>query len=329
MRNRSGANWGLNTGFVRSALGVLAAVALTVSPTANAVLFYATGSTTHNVVDDPSDHLLAKYVGLFGSFTGTPISSQYFLTSKHISTTPTYLSLGGTTYNIVSGEEGSPEGTRYWTDSGSDLRIYKIAGTFPVDVIANLFASNNEIGKTLTVFGRGTQRGDEVNLDGASVADLRGWFWGTGDGKLRWGENVVSGTSPYGSNTDGLLRASFDRDGLANEAHLSIGDSGGPVFIEGKLAGINYSVDGNWRHSTINNGVEFRGALFDAGGLEKGSGSSWRSIPDELDDIPSSFYASRVSDRLDWIYSVVPEPGTSTLVASLALVGLAVWRRRR
>jgi hypothetical protein len=303
----------------------MAGVALTALPVANAVILYATGSTTQNVINSPADHALAKYVGLFGGYTGTPISSHYFITAKHIAVAGN-LTLGGSTYTVVSGGEG----VGYWSDSQSDLRIVKINESFPVNLIAQIFTASSEVGKTLTVFGRGTQRGSEVNLVGASVADLRGWFWGPSDGKLRWGENVVSGTEAYGSNTDGLLYANFDRNsGLAYEAHLSVGDSGGPIFIEGKLAGINYSVDGYWRHDTINGGAQFNGALFDAGGLQVGSGSTWTSIPDVAGDIPSSFYASRISDRQGWIYTVIPEPGTWTVMVGLGLTGFAAWRRCR
>jgi hypothetical protein len=295
---------------------------------ANAIILYRTGSTTENVINSPADHALAKYVGTYGGYTGTPIARQYFLTAKHIGVAAS-LVLGGVSYARASGGEG----TAYWSDSGSDLRIVKIDGTFPTELIAEVFAANNELGKTLTVFGRGTQRGGEVNLSGASVAPLRGWFWGSSDGKLRWGENVVSGFQPYGSNPDGLLYAEFDRNGLYNEAHLSVGDSGGPVFIDGQLAGINFAVDAYWRHSTINGGVKFNGAIFDAGGLQFGDDPprTWTSIPDLSNDIPSSFYASRVSDRLDWIRSVagVPEPAAWATVTGLGLIGFSGWRRCR
>lgn len=299
---------------------------LALSPGANAVLFYSTDSITHNVINSPGDHALAEYVGLFGSYTGTPIAPNYFLTSKHIGVAAS-LSLGGDSYSVAAGGLN----TAYWDDAASDMRIVKISGTFPTGLITPLFTTGSEVGKTLTVFGRGTQRGAEVNLAGASVGDLRGWFWGASDGKLRWGENVVSGFDNFGSNSDGLLFARFDRNGLANEAHLSVGDSGGPVFIEGKLAGINYAVDGYWRHGSINAGAAFEGALFDAGGLENGSGSTWNAITDLANDVPSSFYASRVSDRLGWIHTItgVPEPSEWAILAGLGLIGFSIWRRSR
>lgn len=300
--------------------------ALSLLPYVGAVIFYSTDSATHNVINSPSDHTLAKYVGLFGGYTGTPIAPSYFLTSKHIGVAAS-LSLGGGSYSVAAGGLNSA----YWDDTASDLRLVKITGTFPTGLITPLFTTSDEVGKTLTVFGRGGPRGGEVNLIGASVGNLRGWFTGASDGKLRWGENVVTGFDNFGSNPDGLLYASFDRNGLANEAHLSTGDSSGPVFVEGKLAGINYAVDGEWRHSSINSGAAFNGALFDAGGLENGSGANWTSIPDLPSDIPSSFYASRVSDRLDWIQDItgVPEPGDWVLLAGLGLAGFAVWRRCR
>jgi hypothetical protein len=55
---------------------------------------------------------------------------------------------------------------------------------------------------------------------------------GISDGRLRWGENVVSAVVPasLGFPTD-TLYATFDRDAGENEATLSTGDSGGAMFI--------------------------------------------------------------------------------------------------
>jgi hypothetical protein len=56
-------------------------------------------------------------------------------------------------------------------------------------------------------------------------------------------------------------------------------------------------------------------------------------VPDEDQDIPSGFYAERVSSRAGWIGSVVPaaspvpEPATLSLLALGAI--LVLGRRRR
>src|SRR5690606_5741776 len=112
-------------------------------------------------------------------------------------------------------------------------------GTF--SSYAPMYNGGQEAGKSAVIFGRGTQRGDEVVVNN----ELKGWTWGVGDGQMRWGENTIEGS--YGS----LIRMSFDIDGGANEVHLSSGDSGGGVFVldQGiwKLAGVNYAVEGPWK----------------------------------------------------------------------------------
>ena len=103
----------------------------------------------------------------------------------------------------------------------------------------------DEIGQHLVVIGRGTRRGSEIILDGT----LRGWDWGDSDGARRWGENDVADIVPYHGHD--LIYATFDQhvqpNDRPNESHLSVGDSGGAVFLNDngvwKLAGINYAVD--------------------------------------------------------------------------------------
>ena len=59
-----------------------------------------------------------------------------------------------------------------------------------------------------------------------------------------------------------MLQATFDANGLADEAHLSVGDSSGGVFIQDggiwKLAGINYGVEALF--NTNNSGAGFLAA---------------------------------------------------------------------
>ena len=117
----------------------------------------------------------------------------------------------------------------------------------------------------LARFGRGTQRGTAIFIDG----NLHGWNWGGGDGVQRWGENLVSGIVSFGFDDD-TLYATFDASGLPNESHLSVGDSGGGLFLDDggvwKLAGIHYDVDGPFYIDASGDGA-FIAALFDARGF--------------------------------------------------------------
>jgi hypothetical protein len=112
---------------------------------------------------------------------------------------------------------------------------------------------------------------------------------------------------------------------------LTGGDSGGAVFLKDgsdwKLAGINFAVDGSFSlYDTGSN--SFNAALFDAGGLYIGrDGSQWNLITNTVEDVPTSFYATRISSNLPWIYTAVPEPEEYTLAAVFLMLGLAVWCR--
>jgi hypothetical protein len=171
---------------------------------------------------------------------------------------------------------------------------------------APIYTGSNETGQPLVVFGRGTLRGGEV----FSNAMLRGWAWGAGDGRQRWGQNVVT-SIVNGGPLNEFIFAEFNNPGVPNEAHLSSGDSGGAVFIsEGgvwKLAAINYAVDGPFYTDSAGNGGFF-GALFDARGFYYQEGAGYTLITGAA-PVPSGFYSSRVSSKRGWIYSVIDPSG--------------------
>ena len=278
---------------------------------AGAILFYSTGDPAHNT-NAPTGALTNsgwQYQGAWGAFLGTPVAARFFITAAHV---------GG-----AVGDQFLFRGVNYTTtamvdDPSSDLRLWEVCGTFPD--YAPLY-SHNEMSKPVVVFGRGTQRGGEVLVsDGVSIS-LKGWFWGAPDGVQRWGTNVVTAVSPRGP-----LQCSFDADGGPEEAHLSVGDSGGGVFIRDgtvwKLAGINYAVDGPYNTST--NGPGFMAAIFDEGGLYTLVGTNWVFTQDSATDVPGAFYATRISTRRDWINSVLqaPPPDPSpVLLSATNLVG--------
>jgi len=271
-----------------------------------AIIFYATGDPAHNTTAPTGSVTNSgwQFQGQWGSFLGTVISSKHFVTAKHV---------GGTVgapfvFNSVSYSTVSVT-----NDPNSDLSIWRICGTFPL--FAPIYTNSNEQGNSLVVFGRGTQRGAEVFVTNMlGNAELKGWQWGPYDGAQRWGENqvadIINGDAIFGTVIGDLLTANFDQTGGANECHLSVGDSGGAVFIrEGstwKLAGINYAVDGPY--NTTDSGNGFNAALFDEGGLYKQTSTTWVLTPDVPIDVPGSFYATRISSHVAWINSVLNAP---------------------
>ena len=265
--------------------------------TAGAVIVFSTGDPAHNTTA-PTGTLANsgwQFQGQWGGYLGTPVAPKYFLSAAHIggSVGQTFL-FGGASYTT----------TAVFANTNSDLLLWRICGTFTN--YASIYSLPNEVGRPVVVVGRGTQRDGEVLVSNGTSNVLKGWFWGGPDGVQRWGTNVVSSieTDPMVGE---LLKCNFDATGGTDEAQLSVGDSGGGVFIKDgsvwKLAGINYAVDGPYNTST--NGDGFFAALFDQGGLYEGGTSNWTLIPDTPQGEPSAFYSSRVSAQLAWINGVL------------------------
>lgn len=282
---------------------ILLATALLLAPvSARAVILYRTGDPTANATE-PTGPLAGsgwQYEGIFGAFLGTPIAPHFFITARHVGVPSSALSYQGSTYHIVG----------WFDDPSSDLRIYQVAETF--STFAPLYARGDEVGKPLVVIGRGTQRGDGIYANGL----LRGWTWGATDMVQRWGESRVSSIS--GVAPSDFLYAAFAQNDLPDEGGLSSGDSGGAVFIQDngvwKLAAINFSVDGPVATSPTDP-EGFYGVLFDRRGLYDPPGTLFAGNA----PLPSGFYATRISSKLDWIYSVTA-PGLANMSAR-AVIG--------
>lgn len=314
-----------------------AAAALLCAPSAYAVLFYDTGSNLHNITAPTGTYQDSgwQYQGYYGAYLGTMIAPQYFITAQHMGTQgSSFVSAGifngsvDVTYTIDTSANG---GAGFWDIAGTDLRVLKINEYFPG--YATLYTGSSEQGLEMVAMGRGGARGADVMVSGT----LQGWRHTAGDGVARWGSNIVSDVTTI-PGLGGMLVASFDASGPEHsleEATLSVGDSGGAVFVNDgglwKLAGINYSVDGMFdTNNTTGDGSEFNAALFDRGGLYQGSdGQGWTLIPNAGPDNPSSMYASRISTNAAAIQAiaVVPEPQSSLLITFAGL--LAMCRRKR
>ena len=272
-----------------------------------------------------------QYQGRWVGVNGTPIGPRHFITAGHV---------GGGLGSAFRYRGADYTASAYYDDPNSDLRIWKVNKSMPA--WAPLWTSaGTEVGRGLTVFGRGRPRGEEVRANGVR----KGWRWGAGDSAQSWGTNIVNSTVKGGAGVGSLLRFNFTPGGTIYESALATGDSGGGVFLKDgttwKLAGVNYAVDGPF--SLIGSGTGFLASLHDTGGLYAFDGS-WKYITDHSYDQAGFSYATRVSTNLTWIRSVlsgsrspdralttslgvtVPEPAGAL---SLLLGGaLLLWRRR-
>src|ERR1017187_3045216 len=284
---------------LRSGLGaacIYISLVLIGASRADAVLFQSTDDPNFNTTA-PAGVLTNsgwQYQGLWLNFLGTPIAPQFFIAANHI---------GGTTNDIFLFKGLPYHPVAAFKTFDSDLTIWQVRETFPS--YAPLYSSSDETNKHFVVFGRGTQRGAPVVVDGQT----NGWFWGTPDRVQRWGENDVAAIANLGVGVGDTLRVVFDGNGGSNECHLSDGDSSGGVFIQEdgvwKLAGINHGVDGEF--SKPADDTAFTAALTDRRGLFQQIGpnpTDWVLVGG-AQPVPSAFYSTRISANLDWIYSVI------------------------
>lgn len=245
-----------------------------------------------------------QYTGLYGCcMAGVPIGPRHFVGAAHVGAgVGAVFSFSGATYRTVA----------MFDDTASDLRIWQIDGTFPAGSWAPLYRASTEEARRLVVIGNGNGRGPEVQVGGVR----KGWQWSGSDGRLRWGLNRVESYaameklwSPIDRN---LLYANFDDNGdsdplvNANEAHAAGGDSSAPVFVDDgtgwKLAGVTYAV--LCCFSTSSGAPTFNASIYQVQGLylgpPGGTGSFLVTSPR-----PGFFAATRVSQRLAWIDSIL------------------------
>jgi len=267
-----------------------------------------------------------QYQGTWaGTFLGTPISPNHFITAEHV---------GGTVGGTFFYENQSFTTTAVFKDPNSDLAVWQVDGTF--NSFAPLYTKSDEVGKEIVFFGRGTDRGNPVTVG----TTLKGWEWGTRDHERSWGQNTVTEIFTGDPNNPQTLRFTFDANAGPNEAQLTGGDSGGGAFIldQGvwKLAGINYAATGTYSftdddpnaseaEAALFDAALFKAALFDESGLFVFNSTANEWVP--ATGLPGSSFVTRISSNIDWINTAIPEPSTGLIV--LAGGWLLIARRRQ
>ncbi len=277
----------------------------------------------NNVIPPPEFYKEWGLIGYFNGFTGIPISKNHFITSKHI---------GGKIGDSLTFDGKIYKTTTNFLDRASDFTIWKISTDFLK--WADLYKHEQELNKPAFIAGYGMARGNEIygycpqlieekvynyktnytfysenpktthsklkievvstittNYVLTPVIRLKGWQLGDLDGVLRWGTNVV--VESYNNN---YLRFNF----YPQTCMAVFGDSSGPVFIEGKLAGLISAVGNIGPYGVEPAQLGVLGAYFDTSGL-------W-FLDSQIDcgqGFTSFFMCARVGARIGWIESII------------------------
>jgi hypothetical protein len=157
---------------------------------------------------------------------------------------------------------------------------------------------------------------------------VAGWEWGWNDGLLRWGTNTVERVmdGPDVGLYGPLVTFDFDGDAGDDEGTISLGDSGGPLWVrragEWQLAAIHFATDSEFRREA--EGPTLQGAIFDFRGLFRQTGAeTWEVEPiDGGGPVSAESFSTRVWPRRQWIDSVVQRaPGPASLLVAPNLGG--------
>jgi len=274
---------------------ILAAFCL---PSSAIIIAGGDGSGNTNAPTGSLENSGWQWQGRFNSYLGTPIGPHHFITAIHI---------GGSVGNKFYYNNQVYTTVSKTNDISSDLRIWKVSERF--SSYAPLYSGTDEVGKGLTVFGRGVDRAEAVTNTITTDPMTNGWKWGAYNYTQRWGTNVVDATATDGNGYQ-FLKMDWDAGVGEHECMLADKDSGGAAFIQDgevwKLAGINYSISPAWTYSFNSDGSDpFNAAIIDFAGdnpLYVNSGGTWIPVPSET---KSASYVSRISSAYSWITNVI------------------------
>lgn len=257
-----------------------------------------------------------QWTGRFNAFCGVPVGPSTFITARHI---------GGSVGDLFHFKGRSYRTVLTEVDPESDLAVWHVVGQF--DGVAPVVSTDLRAGDDVVLLGRGARRGAEIRVDRGGGLELAGWQWGSVDGVLRWGTNTVkdridgSQIGLYGP----LVHYTFDAASGADEGCLSVGDSGGPLFVrrngQWQLAAVHFAVEAAYR--TSEEGETRNGTVFDYRGLYRGSGVAWELVPLSGDGpSPASMFSTRIQPRSTWLTAAVGRAPAAPVLESASGVGV-------
>jgi hypothetical protein len=261
-----------------------------------------------------------QFEGDWRGFAGTVIGPHAFISATH---------LGGA-LNLPFVYQGQ---TYFTTGNATvpgepDLVVWYVGGTF--SQWAPLYSGNDEVGRTMVVYGHGGPPGTTTSPDGVP---LNGWQWTGGPApNLSWGANIVAanGTVPGLGGDQVTWTIARGLSTGPDTGGLSTGDSGGGVFVlKGGvwyLDGVNSAADGPYNSKP--NGPpanDFFATLWDQSNMYFSGDSTPLTGA-------SGSYASRIGGVYDEVSALagVPEPSSLAIsIAGLVVGGPVLILKRR
>jgi len=238
------------------------------------------------IIPDFGEDLDFTGVGRVGNASGVAVASNWVITARHV---------GGVTVNFGS---GNIDAIQRFDHPLADISLLKFAGN-PFSTFYEMDFFGSHLGQTATLVGFG-----ETGTYGTTGINITG-----GGGTRRKANNALDDLQNVSFGPGSLSRSyMYDLDdpnggvwtlggaAVGNEGGLWGGDSGGGMFINGKLVAVN-------------------SFIFDAFG---GGSSDWGDGGGGV----------HLGSYTEWINTTmaVPEPGT---MVALSLGALALLKRKR
>jgi hypothetical protein len=206
-----------------------------VAPCSHALLVVGDSGTSSIYTNPAGAGSGWNYVGhLVGSAPSsvTYVSNGWFLTATHvwfgdvINKSQTSLSLGGSSYTI---DTGSYQNMTNSNGTASDVCMFRVTGQEALPAGYAVIADTPVRNAVLRMIGNG--------LDNAGNT---GMTWGDSDIAMQFGQ-VLTGTAALNGRETTYYAGIYDSE-KAGSARGNTYDSGGGVFVDGKLCGIMLAV---------------------------------------------------------------------------------------
>jgi hypothetical protein len=269
---------------------------------ARAIVFFSQGND-HNLTNPgdnlPWDNVVKMQSGTGQIGTGVYLGNRYVLTAGHVGPL-TSVKVGYVDYLLDS----SPA----VAIGRADMQLVRLASDPGLNGV-RLNSNPSADGGAAHLVGYGVGRADSSALSSSPVT------WGDSSTAIkRWGTNLVDGAISgvqVGGYSSDLLRTQFNSDAGANEAALTIYDSGSALFRQ---------IGSDWY-------------LVGLGAYVQNSGYSLASTQFNSKDSDDSYFIriSSYSNAVDQIGAVaVPEPSSSHyFFGGLLFLGFLAFRKIR